>query len=485
LEIRWKSQLSTAIKLLPVLKEEGKMYYDELLRLCAYEPEEIERERPRIEKAFDKLELTPEDIDRGVKRVSQYFDIELTSIRKMMGLWLKSLIDLVLAREEREKIIYCAAPPFPQLANAMVMVSKDIFVTSPEVTVSQTVGGIFDRLNPVLEAAEGDLLPAGLAYCSGLQVRLGGIIKGIIPVPDLLVSSGFVCDETPKLDELVSKRYGVPVAYVDGVHDEMEERWPRVSDTRIKYIAQEVRDALVKFEEVTGYKVTEEVSRRATERSADLLERGNRVLALIRSADPAPISFVDMGIAFRLLTRVSNTTTVSTDTGALVDLLYSELKERVDRGEGVLPKGAPRIAMGLPWTEPSGARVIDEAGLTVIVDMSTTTELERGPIKYEDYWERSAEATLRFCGIKFASRFKQLCKEWEVDGAILNFPIGCRDLCIAPVKSRDSIMKELGIPVLLLESDHIDVRDYSAEAMRSRVEAFAEMLIAAKAAEQK
>ena len=461
------------------------MYYDELLRLCGYEPEEIENERKRIEKALEKLELTPKDIDRGVKRVSQYFDIELTSIRKMMGLWLKSLIDLVLAREEREKIIYCAAPPFPQLANAMVMVSKEIFVTSPEVTVSQTLGGIFDKLNPVLEAAEGDLLPAGLAYCSGLQVRLGGIIKGVIPVPDLLVSSGFVCDETPKLDELVSKRYGIPVAYVDGVNDELEERWPRVSDKRIEYIAQEARDALAIFEEVTGYKVTEEVSQRANERSADLLTRGNRVLDLIRSADPSPISFVDMGIAFRLATRVANTTTVSTDTGGLVDLLYRELKERVNRGEGVLPKGAPRIAMGLPWTEPTGARVIDEAGLTVIVDMTTITELERIPSEYEDYWERSAEATLRFCGIKFARRFKQICKEWGVDGAILNYPIGCRDLCIAPVKSRDIIMKELGVPVLLLECDHIDTRDYSAEAMRNRVEAFAEMLKAAKAAKTK
>jgi benzoyl-CoA reductase/2-hydroxyglutaryl-CoA dehydratase subunit BcrC/BadD/HgdB len=114
--------------------------------------------------------------------------------------------------------------------------------------------------------------------------------------------------------------------------------------------------------------------------------------------------------------------------------------------------------------------------------MSTTTDLERIPSQYDDYWERSAEATMGFCGIKFAKRYKQICKEWAVEGAILNFPVGCRDLCIAPVKSRDTIMKELGIPVLLLESDHIDNRYYSAESMRNRVEAFAEMLKAAKAA---
>jgi benzoyl-CoA reductase/2-hydroxyglutaryl-CoA dehydratase subunit BcrC/BadD/HgdB len=463
------------------------MYYDELLRLCGYEPEEIEREGPRVEKAFDKLEFVPEDIDRGEKRIRQYFDIELVGIRKMMGLWIKSLVDLVLAREERGKVIYCATPPFPQLANAMAMVSKNIYISSPEQIFAHVVGGIFDKLNPVLEAAEGDLLPAGLAYCSGLQARLGGIIKGVIPVPDLLISSGFICDETPKLDELIGEIYGVPVAYVDCVNDAMEEKWPQINDTRIEYLAQEARDALTKFEEVTGYSVTEEVSRRANERSADLFARSSRVLELIRNANPTPISFVDIGIAYRLATRTANTTTLYTDTGELIDLLYEELKERVDRGEGVLPKGAPRIAICFSWSEPTSVNMIEKAGLQVLVDMTPATEIEheRVPSKHEDYWERSSESLLCLSFMKFARHFKQVCKEWNVDGAIMNYPIGCREFCIEPVISRDIITKELGIPVLLLECDQNDTRSYNVESMRSRVEAFAEMLKAAKAVKTK
>ena len=463
------------------------MYYDELLRLCGYEPEEIEKERPRIEKTFDKLEFTPEDIDRGEKRIRQYFDIELGGIRKMMGLWIKSLVDLVLAREERVKIIYCATPPFPQLANAMAMVSEDIYISSPEQIFAHVVGGIFDRLNPILEAAEGDLLPAGLAYCSGLQARLGGIIKGAIPVPDLLVSSGFICDETPKLDELIGKIYEVPVAYVDCINDSMERNWPQISDTRIEYLAHEARDALAKFEEVTGYKVTEEIAQKANERSADLFQRSSRVLELIRGANPTPISFVDIGIAYRLATRTVNSTTVSIDTRSMVDLLYRELKERVDSGKGVLPKGAPRIAICFSWSEPTSVNMIEKAGLQVLVDMTPATEIERNrvPIKYEDYWECSSESLLCLSFMKFAKHFKQVCQEWKVDGAIMNYPIGCREFCIEPVISREIITKELGIPVLLLECDQNDTRNYSAEAMRSRVEAFAEMLIAAKAAEKK
>ena len=41
------------------------MYYDKLLGLCDYEPEEIERERQRLERAFALLQLTPEDFTRA------------------------------------------------------------------------------------------------------------------------------------------------------------------------------------------------------------------------------------------------------------------------------------------------------------------------------------------------------------------------------------------------------------------------------------
>jgi benzoyl-CoA reductase/2-hydroxyglutaryl-CoA dehydratase subunit BcrC/BadD/HgdB len=131
--------------------------------------------------------------------------------------------------------------------------------------------------------------------------------------------------------------------------------------------------------------------------------------------------------------------------------------------------------------------MIEKAGLQVLVDMTPATEIERNrvPIKYEDYWECSSESLLCLSFMKFAKHFKQVCQEWKVDGAIMNYPIGCREFCIEPVISREIITKELGIPVLLLECDQNDTRNYSAEAMRSRVEAFAEMLIAAKAAEKK
>jgi benzoyl-CoA reductase/2-hydroxyglutaryl-CoA dehydratase subunit BcrC/BadD/HgdB len=48
--------------------------------------------------------------------------------------------------------------------------------------------------------------------------------------------------------------------------------------------------------------------------------------------------------------------------------------------------------------------------------------------------------------------------------------------------TKRTIEKELGIPVLVLEGDCYDTRNYSAGQLRTRVETFAELLRAAKAA---
>ena len=51
--------------------------------------------------------------------------------------------------------------------------------------------------------------------------------------------------------------------------------------------------------------------------------------------------------------------------------------------------------------------------------------------------------------------------------------------------AKKGVEDELGIPVLALEGDVWDTRDYSTEALRIRVETFAEMLRAKKATKSK
>lgn len=461
------------------------MYYDGLLRLCGYEPREIEEQRPRIEKAFDKLEFTPEDFERAEERVREYFEIELVGIRKMLGLWIRSLVDVVLAREEGKKLVYTMMPPMVIVQNAMAMVSKDVYVTAPDILLSYTHGAIFGNLTPILEAAEEDLLPLASCYCGGIKAKLGAISKGVIPVPDLLVASGFVCDQTPKVDEILSERYNIPVAYIDGTLDEEKMNWEKTSDIRVEYLVQESKDALSKFQEVTGCIVTEEMVREANSRARDLRKRCKKIADLIINADPALIGFDNVAALFRAANWLVNPTTYG-KTEEVIDLCYRDLKGRADRGEGVVAKGAPRVAVYKVCGDPAVVHGIEKAGLAVIADNTGIMAPKREEFRseYEDFWHQGVELFVRM-GVGYPSRQVEFFRDLDIDGVIYNYPVGCRDQCISPMKVREILTKELGIPVLLLEFDHVETRLYSAEVIMNRVEPFAEMLKEKKIAKSK
>ena len=63
-----------------------------------------------------------------------------------------------------------------------------------------------------------------------------------------------------------------------------------------------------------------------------------------------------------------------------------------------------------------------------------------------------------------------------MDGFINLYPFSCRALALYPLIAKKDIEEDLGIPVLALEGDYYDTRNYSPEALRTRVETFAEML---------
>ena len=52
-------------------------YYDELLQLCGFEVEEMEEERPRIEQAFNKLGIGPQDMEPAMSWVGRNHDVTL------------------------------------------------------------------------------------------------------------------------------------------------------------------------------------------------------------------------------------------------------------------------------------------------------------------------------------------------------------------------------------------------------------------------
>ena len=219
-------------------------YYDELLKLCGFEDDDIKREKPRIDQAFQRLELGPEDMKTAERWVKQNHDVELLGVRKLLRAWLLELFDLVLARDEGKKIVYYGFPsiqgPGAAIKTASELAGVDIYCACPDAILCHTLGQIFNNLTPVLEAGEENGLPPGHGLCALQQIRIGGMAKGIIPVPDLVTGSSYYCDMGSKADELLHEIYGHRAVYVDGSMDSRWGEYPHYSPERVEFFGSQL-----------------------------------------------------------------------------------------------------------------------------------------------------------------------------------------------------------------------------------------------------
>ncbi|MBN1833668.1 MAG: 2-hydroxyacyl-CoA dehydratase [Deltaproteobacteria bacterium] len=456
-------------------------YYDKLFELCGFEYEEIEMERPRIEASFKRLEISPEDMERADSWVRQNHDISLEGVRKLLGAWLKELIDLVLARDEGKKIVYYGFPAILGPGLMLSASSEDIFVSAPDMVLDHTMGQIFNKLNPILEAGEINGLPPGHALCSLWQAKVGGIAKGMIPVPDFALASSYYCDMGSKADDLVTALYGVPMAYIDGIMDSQWGEYPEYLPERVHYLGTQINQALEKAEKVLKIKIAPgawEKSRKSSQPFRDKLVR----LVEVMKADPVPLSIVDL----ELLEALSGSSTgrgIQEGIKAM-DILIHELERRVEAGEGVTEKGAPRVMIRLGHTsDPRVTRLIEETGLAVPLTFILGSW---GGVKvnpkgdYNTPGEIIADYELAggyYYGtegqIKFYERAAELMK---LDGFIAQYLYNCRPVATISHIQKKYLQEKTGLPVLSLEIDNFDSRAYSADSLRTKVETFAEML---------
>jgi hypothetical protein len=455
--------------------------YDEILKLCGFEDEEIEEERTRVEKSFERLGVAPEDMEMAENWVRQNHDVTLKGVRKLLGAWLKELIDLVLARDDGKKIVYFG---FPAILGPGLMLnasSEDVFVCAPDMVLDHTMGQIFNKLTPILEAGETNGLPPGHALCSLWQAKVGGLAMGMIPVPDLALASSYLCDMGSKADDLVTAKYGVPVAYIDGVMDSKWGEYPEYLTERVHYLGTQINEALKKAEKVLGIKIAPDAWERSQKDSRGFVNNLLRLLDLMR-ADPVPISMVEL----ELLEALSGSSTGRGIREGIkaMEVLLRELEGRVKAGIGVTDKGAPRVMTASGHcSDPRVTRLVEDVGLAVPITM--VLSWVGGPKfkprgNYTTPGEKMADyelATGNFHGTDGIMKlFASGAKVMKLDGFIAHYFYNCRPAALGSEIQKKYLEEKTGLPVLALEIDNFDSRSYSAASLRTKVETFAEML---------
>jgi len=375
------------------------------------------------------------------------------------------------------------SPPTYQVVAAMTAASNDIYCVIPEVILGITMNCIFARATPILEAAEKHGLAPGLAFCSFLQMRLGAIAKGIIPMPDLVVPSCLMCDQSPKVDELLHEVYGVPVAYVDHLFGSGGSEWPNdISPQRVQYLATEIKNAMEEFGHLFNHEVTESEFQQASEKEANLFNASFSLWELMK-ANPLPLKINDLNIAATIPSACSGR--ALREGANVLNILCKELAKRVEDGVGVLEKGAPRVMAAMVPYDPAMLSMFEEVGLAIPVTSLVPTPARETATSYTSVWEQVADSILRrrgalYSGLAYLSQARELAKLNNVDGVILFHHIGCRQYNTWLLKAKMVIEQDLAIPVLIYEGDYCDTRDYNAKQARIKLETFAQIVKTSK-----
>lgn len=240
-------------------------------------------------------------------------------------------------------------------------------------------------------------------------------------------------------------------------------------------------------EELTGREITDEKLRAAI----DLANRKREALARVyntRKADPVPISGKDVLLVMQLA--------LFDDAERFVQKtneLAQELESRVKRGEGVAPKGAPRVLIsGTPMTIPnwklhdtierSGAVVVTEESCTGTRYFSDLVDV-KGASSTDDLIKGITEKYLHINCACFTPNNERpedvvrLAKEYSADGVVYYVLQFCHEFNTEYAKVERALRAE-GIPVIKIETDY---SESDRGQLKTRIETFVEMLRALKA----
>ncbi len=315
------------------------------------------------------------------------------------------------------------------------------------------------------------VLPANT--CPLIKASVGARLDGTCPffqIADMYIGET-TCDGKKKAWEILNQ--DVPVYVMDLPQMKREKD--------LQAWEEEIKSLMQKVEEVTGNKITIEV----LAENIKLINKKRNALArlyALRKTSPVPISGKDA----LLITQIA----FYDDPGRFTDqlnLLCDELDKRVSNGEGVFPADAPRIMItGTPMAIPNWKlhHVVETLGAAVVVEeLCTGVRYFENPVdqsgsSLDEQVQYLAERYMKTncaCFTPNPGRIEdimRLAEEYRIDGII-----DC-NLQFCGLYSTESYLvqqavKKAGIPVMHIETDYSE-QDF--EQMRTRVEAFLEML---------
>ena len=461
--------------------------YRKFLELTGFEEDEISGYLPQWREASAKIGLHEADIKFATEEwIPAHFDVKLKGVRKMMGAFIKETIDLTKAdgyKEQGVKIVYGLIPAHATFYLALKLAAQEkVFVSFPDIFLVSVLNSFFHKLNPYLEGAEKEGIPYGCRHCALNKTRYWARKIGIIPPPSLSWIWGFVCDESTKVDEFIhdicDPEWKTFVTRIP--HDQPLGTPEDEVDERVEYMAKQMKAGFKAVQEEIGIEVPDEKIKEA----ADILwmRYGPKVAELyhLMASDPQPLSGEDGFFAASPLYFPFNTGIENMEKA--LDILINEVKDRVAKKKGILPEGAPKLlAYFIPFCNPWILKMFEENGVGVpYAEGIMPSKKDLLPPRFDDPYMAAAESWLKYSMVaNVGYKFQITCEKiqtYGVDGMIFGFFDFDRWLGSDQKLLSTMVEEKLKLPVFYIEGDVWEDRDYSPEALRTRIETIASIV---------
>ncbi|MGM0577096.1 MAG: 2-hydroxyacyl-CoA dehydratase subunit D [Myxococcota bacterium] len=316
--------------------------------------------------------------------------------------------------------------------------------------------------------------------CSYARTDIGVVLSGRTPVgklprPDILVCCTNICQTVLSWYRVLAEHFRVPLVLIDTPFLYGE----RPGEHAVTFVRRQLEEAIATAERVAGKTLTHRALTRAMHRSRDAVELWAEVMARGRRR-PAPITAFDEFFHMSPIVQMRG----MRETVDYYQGLLDELDGRVERGVGALKRERKRVLWdNLPiWHHLRPLNdTLSAHGVSLVASTYTNAWGELAPLIDAD---RPLDSMARVYVHPILNRgtghkletMRRMVDEYEADGVILHSDRSCKPYSIGQMDQADRLVREVGVPALLLEADHNDPRAFSAEQGATRLEAFLEML---------
>lgn len=312
--------------------------------------------------------------------------------------------------------------------------------------------------------------------CTFCNHVLGAIQLNQLPKPDMVVSTMLTsCDAQGKSFESAAHNLNVPFHLLH-----LPSKKPEGSESAVEFLTDELVLLVTRLEKYTGQKMD-------TDKLLSIIQRSNEVIGAFikfletRKRPIPPIGGVD---AFINLFPVYNYCNDIAKTRRFYEDLHDRLTRKRSTAKNEQPIRLVNVGHYFPLHDTGIMYEMENQGATFVAELFSTmywtkvripekisknTLLEALARRYLDLptvgtYERRAS----ICG--------RLAREWNADGAVCFLPWGCRVLGGSAQAITDKMKQQLGIPTCVLDCDPIDSSIYARESVKTRLQAFLEMV---------